>query len=45
MKSRSRENWARKGSQFTHHQNDKEFVDRLKEDKELQERISKPIIL
>jgi hypothetical protein len=39
MKSRSRENWARKSSQFTHHQNDKELVERLKEDKELQESI------
>ena len=44
-KSRSRENWAKKSSSFVTHREEKEAVERLKEDQELQERISKVKVL
>ena len=45
MNHKSRENWARRSSNFTTHQDEKEVIERLREDKELQERISKPVVL
>lgn len=39
---RSRENWVKKSSLYTQHQNDKEIVEKLKEDKELQKKINNP---
>lgn len=45
MKSRSRENWARRSNAFTTHRNEKEAVEKLKQDPELLERISKVVVL
>lgn len=45
MKSMSRENWARRSNAFTTHQNEKEAVEKLKQNPKLLKRISNPIIL
>lgn len=42
---RHRENWVKKSSSHTQHMNDKEKVDELKKDKELQERIKNVKVL
>jgi hypothetical protein len=42
---RHRENWVKKSNSHTKHMNDKETVEKLKEDKELQDRIKKVKVL
>jgi len=45
MKHMSRENWVNKNSSFTAHKNNKELIEKLKQNKELQKRINKFIVL
>jgi hypothetical protein len=42
---RHRENWVKKANDYTKHMNDKETVEKLKENKELQDRIKKVKVL